>query len=86
MYSIIGLKKANIKEILILQPKDQRIINIDFLDLNYIAHSACFACRDFSNVYVDISFRGISSPVGYITSLIRTEKGEEIYNYALKKD
>jgi len=84
-FSFKDVAKMNIKDNLILQLKDQKIINIDFLDLNDIARSACFACRDFSNVYADISFGGIGSPDGYTTSLIRTEKGEEIYNNALKK-
>jgi len=84
-YGINILKKVNIKDNLILQLKDQRIINNDFLDLNNIARSACFACRYFSNVYADISFGGVGSPDRYLTSLIRTEKGEDICNDSLKK-
>ncbi|MFW9950017.1 MAG: Coenzyme F420 hydrogenase/dehydrogenase, beta subunit C-terminal domain, partial [Candidatus Thorarchaeota archaeon] len=47
--------------------------------------SARKTCRDFSNVYSDISFGGLGSQDGYTTSIIRTKAGEKIYNEALKE-
>ena len=53
--------------------------------MHEFARPACFACRDFSNVYADISFGGLGSKDGYTTAIIRTEKGEKLYNNALKE-
>ncbi|MHA1489879.1 MAG: Coenzyme F420 hydrogenase/dehydrogenase, beta subunit C-terminal domain [Promethearchaeota archaeon] len=84
-FSFNDLEKINIKENLVLKLKNQTI-HIDFEDLKEITRSACLSCRDFSNVYADISFGGLGSQEGYTTSVIRTKVGEEIYNNALKED
>ena len=42
-------------------------------------------CRDFANVYADISFGGLGSPDGYTTTIVRTKTGEEIYNKAIEE-
>jgi len=85
IFSFKDVKKINIKENLILQLKDDRRISIEFNDLYEIARPACFACRDFSNVYADISFGGLGSKDGYTTTIIRTEVGQELYDNALKE-
>jgi coenzyme F420 hydrogenase subunit beta len=79
------VEKLNIKENLIVQLKNGKVKYIDFKDIHEFARSACFACRDFSNVYADISFGGLGSKDGYTTAIIRTIKGEEVYNNALKE-
>jgi len=84
-FSFNDVEKMNIKEDLILQLKNQEIIHIEFSELNEIARPACFACRDFSNVYADISFGGLGAQEGYTTTIIRTKIGEKIYNNALKE-
>jgi len=75
----------NIKEDLILTLHNQRNIHIDFEELGDITRAACYACRDFSNVYADISFGGLGSHDGFTSTVIRTKIGEEIYNSALKE-
>ena len=84
-FSFNDVEKINIKENLVLKLKNQAI-HIDFEDLKEFTRSACFSCRDFSNVYADISFGGLGSQEGYTTSVIRTKVGEDIYNNALKED
>jgi coenzyme F420 hydrogenase subunit beta len=84
-FSFNDVTKINIKENLILQLKNDKKINIAFNELYEIARPACFACRDFSNIYADISFGGLGSKDGYTTTIIRTEIGEEIYDSALKE-
>lgn len=79
------VEKMNIKENLIIQLKNNRVKYIDFKDVHEFARPACFACRDFSNVYSDISFGGLGSKDGYTTSIIRTELGKKVYNNALKE-
>jgi coenzyme F420 hydrogenase subunit beta len=79
------VEKMNIKENLIIQLKNNRVKYIDFKDVHEFARPACFACRDFSNVYADISFGGLGSKDGYTTSIIRTDLGKKVYNNALKE-
>jgi len=84
-FSFDDVKKLNIKEDLKIQIKDKEEIHIDFDELREITRPACYACRDFSNVYADISFGGLGSQEGYTTAIIRTKIGEDVYNKALKE-
>ncbi|MFX1239586.1 MAG: Coenzyme F420 hydrogenase/dehydrogenase, beta subunit C-terminal domain, partial [Promethearchaeota archaeon] len=65
-----NVENMNIKEDLIIQLKGSDDLHIDFNELNEITRSACFACRDFSNVYADLSFGGLGSQDGYTTTVI----------------
>ncbi|MEJ2248172.1 MAG: Coenzyme F420 hydrogenase/dehydrogenase, beta subunit C-terminal domain [Candidatus Lokiarchaeota archaeon] len=84
-FSFDNVKKMNIKEDMILELSQGNTIHIDFEDLHEFGRNACFACRDFSNVYADISFGGLGSPDHFTTTLIRTKIGKEIFNGALKE-
>ncbi|MFW9936617.1 MAG: Coenzyme F420 hydrogenase/dehydrogenase, beta subunit C-terminal domain [Candidatus Thorarchaeota archaeon] len=84
-FSFDDVENMNIKENLIITLKNNQIKYIDFKDIHEFARPACFACRDFSNVYADIAFGGLGSPDGYTTAIIRTKVGEKIYNNALKE-
>ena len=84
-FSFSEVENMNIKDTLTLELRNQETILIEFEALNEIARHACFACRDFSNVYADISFGGLGSREKYTTAVIRTDVGEEIYNKALKE-
>lgn len=77
-----SVKKLNIKDDVILQTEDDKIIHVPFSAVDEIARPACFACPDFANDYADISCGGIGSPDGWTTSIIRTSLGEKIYNGA----
>ena len=85
-FSFNNVESMNIKEDLILQlQNNQEKKHIKFQDLYEFARPACLACRDFSNVYADISFGGLGSQHGFTTSIIRTEVGKDIYNEALRE-
>lgn len=84
-FSFNDVEKINIKEDLILHLKNDEKRHIEFQELHEFARPACLACRDFSNVYADISFGGLGSMHNNTTSLIRTEQGKEIYNKALNE-
>jgi len=84
-FSFDDVDKLNIKENLMVQLKNGQTKYIDFKDIHEFARPACFACRDFSNVYADISFGGLGSKDGFTTSVIRTKAGEKIYNNALRE-
>ncbi len=82
------IEKINIKENLIIKLKDevaaQKIIHIPFERLTDYMRPACGACSDFTNIYADISFGGLGSPDKFTTVIIRTKKGKEIINKAIK--
>ncbi len=81
--SFENIEKMNIKEDLIFKLKDdgtgEKIIHIPFNQLEAYMRPACRACNDFTNIYADISFGGLSSPDKYTTVITRTEKGEDIF-------
>lgn len=84
-FSFENVENMNIKEELILQMTDKDKINIPFEDLDCIIRSACYACKDFSNIYSDISFGGLGSQNKFTTTLIRTSLGKKIYDGALRE-
>ncbi|MFX1597304.1 MAG: Coenzyme F420 hydrogenase/dehydrogenase, beta subunit C-terminal domain, partial [Promethearchaeota archaeon] len=83
-----NIKRVNIKENLIINIKSkkntQKIIHIPFEKLTDYTRPACSVCKDFTNIYADISFGGLGSQDKYTTVITRTKKGEEIINKALR--
>lgn len=84
-FSFNDVEKMNIKEDLVIKLIDGQERHIEFDDLKDVARPACYACRDFSNVYSDISFGGLGSQDGYTTVIIRTKIGEGVYKKALNE-
>jgi coenzyme F420 hydrogenase subunit beta len=85
--SFENIEKINIKQDLIFRLKDEgtgeKIVNIPFNQIEKYMRPACRACNDFTNIFSDISFGGLSSPDKYTTVITRTKKGEEIFSKAL---
>ncbi len=76
--------KLNIKDDFIISLTKDVIIHVPLEEVHVVARPACFACKDFSNEYADISVGGLGSPDGFTTTLIRTKLGESIYDGALR--
>jgi dihydroorotate dehydrogenase electron transfer subunit len=59
------------------------------IPLNYIydkaIRNACFSCSDYTASFADISVGNIGSEKDWKTVIIRTERGKEIYDLAMKK-
>ena len=76
------IEKLNIKEDLIIHLKNGeagwKIIHIPFESLKEYMRQACLACKDFTNIYADISFGGLGSMDKFTTVITRTKKGKEI--------
>lgn len=84
-FSFDDIRKMNVKDKLIIELRGKKEpINIEFSELTDIMRHACSVCENFSNVYADISFGGIGSKDGNTSTIVRTQKGREIYNLALK--
>ena len=77
--------KLNIKDDFIITLTKGVTIHVPLREIDEVARPACFACRDFSNEYADISVGGLGSPDGYTTILMRTELGASVYDEALRK-
>lgn len=78
-----NIEKINIKEDLIVNLKDNGIVHIPFKKLTDYMRQACAVCKDFTNIYADISFGGLGSPDKFTTVITRTKKGKDIVNKAL---
>ncbi|MFX0007567.1 MAG: Coenzyme F420 hydrogenase/dehydrogenase, beta subunit C-terminal domain [Candidatus Hermodarchaeota archaeon] len=82
------IKRINIKENLIIELKDhdasKKPINIPFEDLTDYMRPACGVCKDFTNIYADISFGGLGSSDKHTTVITRTKKGKEIIRNAIR--
>ena len=59
------------------------------IPLNFIYEKAirnsCFSCSDYTASFADISIGNIGSEDGWRTLIIRTERGQEIFDLALEK-
>lgn len=49
-----------------------------------LIRSCCGQCEDFSSEYADISVGNVASPPGYSTVLVRTERGKQAFESAIK--
>lgn len=85
---IKNVKRINIKENLIIELKDHKVsqkkIEVPFEELANYMRPACEVCKDFTNIYADVSFGGLGSPDKFTTVITRTKKGKDIIDKALK--
>ncbi len=80
--NLADIKKLNIKDDVIVTLESGETIHLPFDAVDEIARPACFACPDFANDYADISVGGLGSPDGFTTTVIRSSRGEKVYNGA----
>lgn len=78
------IDKMNLKEDLILELKSGKTVHINLDRMHDFVRQACLACGDFANDFADISFGGLGSPEGWTTVVIRTDRGESVYQEALR--
>ncbi len=55
-------------------------LNVPIKEISHLAREDCEICYDLTSESADISIGSIGSPSGWNTVLIRTEKGNELYN------
>ncbi|MFX1293653.1 MAG: Coenzyme F420 hydrogenase/dehydrogenase, beta subunit C-terminal domain [Promethearchaeota archaeon] len=61
-------------------------IEISIKEVTSLARHACHFCVDLSNELADISCGSIGSGPGWSTVIVRSAKGEDLYNAALKEN
>lgn len=61
------------------------IFSLPLKECNFYGSDFCNYCNDFTAELADISLGSIGSELGWSSVITRTEKGEEIFNGALKR-
>jgi coenzyme F420 hydrogenase subunit beta len=79
------IKKINIKDDFIVTLNNGKTIHIPLEEMDEVARPSCLACMDFSNEYADISAGGLGSLDGYTTTVIRTDKGANLFRNAVQQ-
>lgn len=82
---LADIQKLNIKDDFIITLSNGITIHIPLEEVDIVARPACLTCSDFANEYSDISVGGLGSLEGYTTTMIRTDKGMDIYRTALNQ-
>lgn len=80
-----NIERINIKEDLNIKLKYNHVVHIPFKKLTNYMRQACSVCKDFTNIYADISFGGLGSPDKFTTVITRTQKGKDIVHKTLNK-
>lgn len=84
-FDFADVAKLNIKDDLIISLKDGKSFHVPFEDIDELARPACLVCTEFANDFADISVGGLGSPDGYTTILVRSKKGQRMYDDALRR-
>jgi coenzyme F420 hydrogenase subunit beta len=81
-----SVTKLNIKDDIMMRTTEGEVLHLPFDLMDDIARPSCFACRDFSNEFADISCGGLGSPHGYTTVMVRTDTGEQVHSGACNRE
>jgi len=73
------------REDVVISLNDGTAVHVPYEEVEDIALPACLACTGFANDYADIAVGGLGSPDGYVTTIIRSEKGSRVYSGALRQ-
>jgi len=78
------IQKINIKAKLLVTKKSGEVTVIPLKEAKQYARKGCTICTDFSSVLADISVGGLGLD-GWTFTILRTKKGEEIFDGAVRK-
>lgn len=78
------ITKMNIKGSIILNTKNGKTVKISLKEAKKYAEPQCSYCNDFSAEFADISVGGVGLN-GWTFAIIRTEKGEEVFQHAFNE-
>jgi len=81
--SLDDIKKINIKGKVLISTKSGQIKSVPLLEAKQYTRKGCLPCMDFSAELADISAGGLGLD-GWTFTILRSEKGEEIFNGAEK--
>lgn len=84
-YNITRIEKADIpKDAGLTVSTDQGIITLSLEETRSFIRSGCYSCADPTSELADISVGSTELDPGWCTVIIRTKKGEDIFNKAIE--
>jgi len=81
---LADIQRLNIKDDFIVTLSNEITIHIPLEEIDMVARPACLTCSDFANEYADISVGGLGSLDGYTTTVVRTNKGANLFRDVLQ--
>lgn len=82
--NLSDIKKINIKGKILVTTKSGETTGIPLKEAKQYMRTACSKCIDFSSEFADISVGGLGLN-GWTFTILRTEKGEELFDSAVQK-
>jgi coenzyme F420 hydrogenase subunit beta len=81
--SLDDLARVNVKGKLLFYTKDGQEITYSLKKAQQFTRPGCLKCPDFAAEHGDISFGGLGQTDGWTLTVIRTDRGEDIWNRAV---
>ncbi len=75
--------RVNIKGKLLFYTKDGQELTYSLMQAHEFTRPGCLLCPDFAAEHADISFGGLGQGEGWTLTIIRTDKGEDVWNRAV---
>jgi coenzyme F420 hydrogenase subunit beta len=80
------LIRVNVKGKLLFYTDDGREMTYPLKDAHAYTRPGCLHCPDFAAEHADISFGGLGQSEGWTLTIVRTERGQDIWDRALADD